>query len=64
MKTSKNKHSARAPNTDEVPVLDVIASEILENLVLEGKLAQLTHEKEVEYVERYKRRKPTSDCDF
>jgi len=61
MKGYSFKPSARPPDIDESAVLDNIASEILKNLVLEGKLAPLTLTRIEHYEATYIARKPSTE---
>jgi ABC-type enterochelin transport system substrate-binding protein len=61
MKRNAYQTQARPPDIEEVAVLDAIAFEILQNLVIEGQLVPLTKKSEEYYIEHYKQRKQPTD---
>jgi hypothetical protein len=64
MKGYSFKPSARPPDVDETVLLDTIASEILKNFVLKGKLAPLTPTQIEHYETSYALRKPSTESHY
>ncbi len=64
MKGYSFKPSARPPDLDETVLLDTIASEILKNFVLEGKLAPLTNTQLEHYETSYTLRNPSTESQY